>query len=125
MRTKQEITIALNSIRTVLDQDVHHTDIEALQAKLTALTHQFGLSSECKASAKKLLHLKELDVLTELNLTDLQASIVTKMLTAKTADEIAILEYADRINASITHTCDSIRSIISLYKEELKNQLNG
>lgn len=124
MRTQKEITDALNAIRAILDTDIIDVNIEEQQRKLLSLTQMFGLSAEAKATAKKLLHLKELDVLSELTNKSYSATILSKFLTARTAHEIATLEYADRINAAITHSCDSIRTIISLYKEELKQNMN-
>ena len=125
MKTIQEISQSLNHIRSIIDTDIVEVDIDQQQNKLLMLTQIIGLSAECKASSKKILHLKELDVLSELNLTDMQPSIIGKMLTAKTAHEIALLEYSDRINSAVIHSIDAIRSIISLYKTELENSLKS
>lgn len=62
MKTKEETVKALNSIREAVDADVIDTDIVNVQNKLLKLTQVIGLSAEAKASAKKLLHIKEKEV---------------------------------------------------------------
>ncbi len=125
MKTLSEISQSLNAIRKVLDIDIIDVNIEEQQRKLLSLTQLMGLSAECKASAVKIRHLKELQILIQYESKEFSPMIMNRYLTAECAHEISVLEYSDRINAAITHNCDSIRSVISLYKEELKNSLNG
>lgn len=109
-------------IREAIDADVIDADIVNIQNKLLRLTQLMGLSAEANASAKKLLHIKEREVLFAMDKT-LPASIQSKNLSAECYNEIAILEYSDRLNAALTHCCDGLRSIISLYKVEVSNSL--
>lgn len=125
MKSKKEISEALNAIRAVLDVDIIDVNIEEQQRKLLNLTQLIGLSAECKASARKLLHQRELQILIQYESKNLSPMVMNRYLTAECADEHATLEYSDRINSGVIHTCDSIRSVISLYKEELKHSLNG
>lgn len=118
MKRLEEIMVALNKIRATLDVDVIESDIHNVNNKLLALTQLMGLSAECNASAKKLLHLKELKVFQTMN-NELPPSMQSKRLNAECYEENAICVYADRLNAAIVHNCDSLRSVISLYKAEL------
>lgn len=123
MNYKESIKENLKSIRKVLDEDVSDVDIVNVQNKALALTQLSGLASESKASARKLLEKARLEHLTNIQDENLPASIMSKKLDALCCDELALYEYADRINASISHTLDTLRSIISLYKSELENSL--
>lgn len=120
MYTREEITRALNAIREVLDADIIGGDIESVDNKLKKLTQLTGLSAETMASAEKILHAKELEVFRSLLPEGLQASVLTGMVKAETADELAMYKYADRLNAALSHSMDGLRTSISLYKEELK-----
>lgn len=123
MKTQAEITIALNAIRAALDIDVVDAIIEDVQNKCLRLTQLFGLSSETTASAKKLLGEKEIEVFVTKNLEKLPPSNAMKLLKSYCAQEIATLEYAERLNSGLVHTIDALRSVISLYKSELSNTL--
>lgn len=118
MFTIEDIKKALNTIRESLDQDVIDCDIINVDNKLKRLTQLTGLSAEANASAKKILHKKELEVLGSLK-PDQRPSIISAILKAETAEEIALLEYADRLNSALVHSMDGLRTSISLYKAEL------
>lgn len=121
MKTKEEIIKSLNSIRVMIDTDVSDCDITDVDKKMKHLTQLTGLSAEANASAKKILHKKELEVLRELNKQGLPPSIVNSSLKAECFEEIALCEYADRLNSGIVHSIDGLRSSISLYKTELQS----
>lgn len=125
MKTLPEITAALNSIRALLDTDVSNAIIEDVQAKVIQLTQMTGLSAETMASAQKLYDEKELEIFATKgkDLEKYSPSVQVKYLKAYCKDEAAILMYADRLNTAITHTLDSLRTVISLYKTELQNSM--
>lgn len=131
MKTIIEVKTALNSIRTAVDAPLNGVDdngeqmidINKVQEKAVNLTMLFGLSAETKASSKKILHTKELEVLKRITKEALPPSTMTHMLRAECFDELAMLEYADRLNAAITHSLDTLRSVISLYKQEIANSI--
>jgi len=122
MKTKQDTIKACNAIREVIDTDVSDSDITSVTGKLHALTCLQGLSAEANASAKKFLSQKELEVLMGMDKL-LPPSIQSKTLNAECWEELALLEYADRLNSAIVHSIDAYRSIISLYKTELEKGL--
>lgn len=115
----------LKSIRDCLDADIIDVDISMVQNKALQLTQLSGLASECKATAKKLLEQARLKNLSTIQNEALPASLMSKKLDAMCADELALFEYSDRINASISHSLDTLRTIISLYKTELENMNKG
>lgn len=123
MKTQAEITIALNAIRAALDIDVVDAIIEDVQNKCLRLTQLFGLSSETTASAKKLLGEKEVEIFITKDLDKLAPQKAMKLLKSYCSQEVATLEYSERLNSGLVHTIDALRSVISLYKSELSNTL--
>lgn len=115
------LTESLKKIRETLDSEV--SEIEEKDSKLMRLTELVGLSAECKARAKRLLRMKELEVLQKYNNSGYAPTRLSKTIEAECFDEAGTFEYADRINAGITHAIDGLRTSISLYKSELDNSL--
>lgn len=112
----------LDFIRQTIDEDVTGCDIESVVEKGKALAQLVGLSAEVKAAARRNLELARAEAIRMLG--DLKSPMVLlKLADAECADEIADFEYADRLNAGITHQLDYYRSVISLHKTELENSL--
>lgn len=84
-----------------------------------------GLSAECMAAAQKHLQLARKKAIQELEGKGLQPSIMLKMADGSCGIELATYEYADRLNAAITHQLDYYRTVISLHKSELENSLKA
>ncbi len=118
-----EVIKACNAIRQVIDSDVCDVDIVNVDNKMKKLTQLTGLSAEANASAKKLLHKKELYVLMVHKNSGLSPSVLNNLLKAECFEEIALYEYADRLNSALVHTIDGLRTSISLYKTELTSGL--
>jgi len=127
MMNISEVRNALNSIRSILDIDVVDCNIQDVQNKAIKLTQLMGLSAETTASSKKILHTKEIEVfaMMEVMPKQLTPSMQAKYLKAMCKDEVAVLEYSDRLNAGIVHSSDTLRSIISLYKTEITTSLKS
>ena len=121
----KRVKVNLKSIRDVLDSDVIDCDISSIQNKALQITQLSGLASESKGTTKKILEQARLFHLSVIQNEKIPASIMSKKLDALCHDELALYEYADRINASISHTLDALRTIISLYKTELENMNKG
>lgn len=124
MKSLAEIIASLNAIREALDADVIDSDIHNVTNKALKLTQLMGLSAETKASAKKLLGLKEKIVFEMLD-KKLPPSVQIRVLNSECYEENAILEYSDRLNAGITHSIECLRSVISLYKQEMASGINN
>ena len=115
----------LDSIRIALDADVLGTDIESVVDKGKALAQLIGLSAECKAEARQKLEKARVIEFASLTGKKITPSILIKLVDAGCADQIKDLEYADRLNAGITHQLDFYRSVISLHKTEIENSLKA
>lgn len=113
----------LNSIRALIDVDVTGVDIDSVVEKGKQLSQMMGLSAECKAQARKDLEKKRLMAIAEIENKKHSPSVMLKIADAMCADELAAFEYADRLNAGITHQLDYYRTVISLYKCELETSL--
>lgn len=113
----------LESIRACIDADVTGCDIETILEKGKELSQLIGLSAECKAEARKLLESARLEAIKSLGKTGYGPSLVLKMADGICSEYIGLFEYADRLNAGITHQLDFYRSVISLHKCEIENNL--
>jgi hypothetical protein len=113
----------LNSIRALIDVDVTGVDIDSLVEKGKQLSQMIGLSAECKAAAKKELENALIAAIIQIEDKGYSPSVLLKIANAMCADEVAQYEYADRLNAGITHQLDFYRTVISLHKCELENSM--
>lgn len=111
----------LNSIRQAIDTDVSGVDIDSLVDQGKMLASLIGLSAECKAEARKNLENARLIALKSLMNDKISTNVLLRMADAVCSDQIYEYEYADRLNAGITHQLDYYRSVISLHKVELEN----
>jgi hypothetical protein len=112
-----------NAIRDILDHDVHQDDLPALQEKLLRLTAMIGLSAELKARAKSDLKTAELIAYAAHKHEKLPPTVFKIVIEGESAEAYGKLELADRLNAGLSHCMESLRTVISLKKEEMKNSL--
>lgn len=121
------ITLAekLESIRKAIDADVTGVDIDSVVEKGKSLSQLIGLSAECKAEARKALENARLIALKSLMGDKITPSVLLKMADSVCSDQIYLYEYADRLNAGITHQLDYYRSVISLHKTELETSMKS
>lgn len=115
----------LNSVRALIDVDVTGVDIDSVIEKGKQLSQMIGLSAECKAAARKELDNARLSAVIQIENKGYSPSVMLKIAEAMCADEAAVFEYADRLNAGITHQLDFYRSVISLHKSELENSIKS
>lgn len=109
-----------NAIRTAIDLEVTAEDIDGLQGKLLRLTCLVGLSAELKARAKSDLKTGELIAFAKHKSEKLAPTMFKIVIEGECAELYGKLELADRLNAGLVHCMDSLRTIISLRKEEMK-----
>lgn len=121
--TPEELKNNLEYIRLDMDIEINEKSIDSVQEKLSRITLLVGLSAECVAAAKRYHLNAQLAALKKHLGSGLQPSLMNKMVDAECAKESETFLYAERLNAGITHIQDSLRTIISLYKTELQNQL--
>jgi hypothetical protein len=118
---KSSLKERLTSIRVLIDTDVTKFTIDELKGQGLQLSAMIGLSAECKSEARKELDCARLAALIQIENKKYPPSVMLKIAEAMCSDEFEVYEYADRINAGITHQLDYYRTIISLYKTELEN----
>lgn len=120
---KQEIETNLSLIKIELEREVDTLNITDVQNKLMSLTSYSGLSAETIRYSRSLVLKRQKDVLEDLKEEKLNPSILKMKIESDLWEEISLHTYADRINAAITHSCDSLRTVISLYKAEMQSSL--
>lgn len=125
MTTKDSIEANLAAIRKVVDTDVTGCDIDTIVEQGKKLASIMGLSAEVMGAAQKHLQLARKKALKELESKGISPSVMIKMADGDAAMELAMYDYADRLNAAITHQLDYYRSVISLYKSELENSIKA
>ncbi len=125
MTRPDNIEANLKSIREVVDTNVVGCDIETIVEQGKKLASIMGLSAECMAAAQKHLQMARLKAIKEIEGKNVSPSILLKMADGDCGIELATYEYADRLNAAITHQLDYYRTVISLYKSELENSLKA
>ena len=113
----------LKAIRDLVDVDVSDCDVDDVERHGKRLAAIIGLSAETMAYAKKRLDLRLLQAIKQLEGKDYPPSVLLKLAQAECAEEAATYDYADRLNAGITHQLDFYRSVLSKYKSELENSL--
>lgn len=112
----------LQSIRDLLDVQTFESDTDAVANHAQELAAMIGLSAECKAEARKRVEESRLIALRAIvGDKKITPSVMLKMADGAIADELRVFEYADRLNAGLTHKMDLLRSVISLRKTELEN----
>ncbi len=125
MTRPDNIEANLKCIREVVDTNVVGCDIETIVEQGKKLASIMGLSAECMAAAQKHLQMARLKAIKEIEGKNVPPSILLKMADGDCGIELATYEYADRLNAAITHQLDYYRTVISLYKSELENSLKA
>lgn len=123
MEQGRTIAVKLKAIRDLVEIDLSNCDINDVEAHGKRLAAIIGLSAETMAQAKKHLDLRLLQAIKQLEGKDYPPSVLLKLAQAECAEEAATYDYADRLNAGITHQLDYYRTCISKWKAELENSL--
>jgi hypothetical protein len=113
----KEIDGLYKSIKTDLARDP-----AGLKDELAYRCSWLARSAELKADAQFYLDKKRGEI-AEIHIGTKESwSVVKQLIEAQSRDERRILELADRLNATLTHQMDSIRSILSFEKQTLANE---
>jgi hypothetical protein len=113
----------LKAIRDLVEVDLSEEHIDVLEAHGKRLAAIVGLSAETMAHSKKLYQASLLKAINGLKDSGLSPSVMMKTAQAQCGEDEAVMDYADRLNAGITHQLDFYRTVISKYKAELENSL--
>jgi len=123
MEKQPTIGQKLKAIRDLVEVDLSNCGIDDVENHGKRLAAIIGLSAETMAQAKKQLDRKLLDAIINLESKNYPPSVLLKLAQAECGEESATYDYADRLNAGITHQLDFYRTVISKYKAELENSL--
>lgn len=123
MEKEATIENKLNFIRKLVDTDLSNCEINDVEAHGKRLAAVIGLSAETMAQAKKRVDLRLLKAIKGMEDRKYPPSVLLKLAQAECAEEAATYDYADRLNAGISHQLDYYRTCISKWKAELENSL--
>lgn len=123
--TKNELQANCKVISAEIDKEVSAGDIDGAQTKLLRLSQLISLSAECMKHAKENYLYRQMQIIQQNKDADIPASILSKKIESEAWEESGMLTYCDRLNAGISHACDNLRTIISLYKTEMSNNLHA
>lgn len=115
----------LKAIRALVEIDLTDAPVDEVERHGKSLAAIFGLSAETMAQAKKQLDIRLLKAIQDNQDKGFTPTVLLKIAQAECAEEAATYDYADRLNAGITHQLDFYRSVISKYKAELENTMKG
>lgn len=116
---KEELEKNLAVIKGDLEIEADERNILEVQQKLNRLINLMGLSAECMKWAKHIVLVKQKYVYATAGKHSTSPTMFKYFLEGEAAEELALFTYCDRLNAALTHACDGLRTIISLYKSEL------
>lgn len=116
---KEKIRVINNAIDMEVNQDVTDSIVDKLHTCLMVV----GTSAALKARAVKDLNDARLIAYAKHKNEGLAPTVLKIVIDGETSQELADLEYADRLNAGLVHEIDGLRTIISLRKDEMNNSL--
>ena len=113
-------------IQDFLEEPVNE-EPNALSEKLSMMCVYMARSGNMLADAKYLQDVEQDKVFTEYydEISSMPATIASKLIDSKTSEVNYLVNWLERINRACTHQADSIRTIFSYVKENLKMTRNG
>ena len=125
--SRNEIRNFFETIDRVLSTDYDQTNIEAVKGRLFDLANLLPSTTSASALAKKLFHKRKLriteNLLADMEYKKLGTNMIKDLAKDKCYEEIELLGYADNIHKSVLEQIGVLRSIVSLYKEELGSRV--
>lgn len=121
MRTIDEIHMEAAAIQSSLEC-VCPAEPAAMFDRLAELNVFLARTSEMFAEARHLLNVRRQVVfLEELDrIKGMPATVANKYIDAEVAEEIKLADWIERLNKTVVHQSDNLRSMFSFAKEELK-----
>jgi flagellar biosynthesis component FlhA len=116
----------LDLIKRVLDNEVSVDDIEAVVSKGMDLTNLASSAAYCSAYYTRVYLDKKAAIMDALIAQDtkLSPTILNEYVKSKLAKEEQHKIYAERLERQVGRVLDYFRSVMSLYKSEMNNNLN-
>lgn len=129
LTTEQQIDRDCKAIAAVLEMDVSNDDPVGLAEKLHKLINVCSLSANNVARARA--HWMEAktfaieNAITDTELNKLPASVLTELVKSKSGRAESFFVLAERMDNKLGYALEGMRSLISLYKAELTNNLQS
>ena len=131
MKTKEKIFDELLAMQTYiesLDKDTLK-DLQVMSETLIELTQMLAMSAGLVADATYIQRTAKKNAYLTFMASDqaqdgskyFTSSLIKDFVDSKFASEAQLLEYADRMNRTLTHTIDAFRSVLSAIKTEMQS----
>lgn len=120
--TTEQIKVALESIRGMVDDPIESDDWKAVQDRLMYVASVLAWTASMVSDAKRNLLRKQDQTIAQLSGSSLPASIMAMQVKSKCGEEEATYEEAERMNKAVTRIGEWCQTIISARKEEMKLQ---
>lgn len=111
-------------IAECLSYEVEKLDYDGIQAKLIDLSQISANAAKAQAYAKTLMEQKKLQVISQHKDSDMPPSILSKLIDAEAFEEAGTYCYCERLSASVSHSIEALRSVLSWAKQEMINSNN-
>lgn len=115
----EKLKLMVEQIGFAINEDYCRDDPDEVLGKLQELASLQGTASYCLAVAKQLYNKKNADLITEGFHNKYSPSDRKIIFLKLAADELFYLNLIERYVANISHSIDSLRSILSFKKHEL------
>jgi len=119
-----DVRNTLFKLQELCDASIEYSNANACLDLLNELSAWIGQSAHLQASAKYYLCIAEAAQYAAIleNIEDYKNLTSTerkKIAASRCAEYVALYEFAERLNAAITHRCDHLRTFISFAKQEI------
>ncbi len=112
-------------IQQALDNPADSLNITEVQNKLLKLSTLMGLSAEIIKDCRRMVLEKQKYVFAMAGKHNYSPNIFKLFMEGEMSDELSLFMYCERLNAAISHCTDSLRTVISLYKQEMVASVMG
>jgi hypothetical protein len=116
---REQIESNLIAIKTELEREVSADSIMDVTDKLMKLQVYDALSAETMRWARKLVLDEQRKEMAKLDILKTQTTVLKMLVESNLSEWLALYTYAERLNAAVHHGCDALRTIVSLYKEQM------
>lgn len=117
---REQIEENLELIQTTVDIKATIDSPECILDKLNQCTNLLGLSAEVYAWSEKLYNDKLGELILAKEYKGLNATDKKILFASLASEQIMLHSKAERLNKALVHAIDSLRSMLSFIKEELK-----
>lgn len=121
MNSEEQIVRLISIIKESIEKTVSKDDHHGMCEYLMELSSLGANAAQLKGLAKELRDSKRMEALLETDYENISTSLVKEILDGKCAKYEGYYVEADRLNSNLTTRCESIRSILSFEKEDMKN----